>query len=157
MEVRAFSYLIRDHWKLIVLVTLLAVAGSVALTARMTPRYASSVTFYVSAGTQYDESVLCLPGALLSQQAVLSYADLLTGPRLASSVASQLKLPMTAPQLAAEITAKPIPQTVLVTATVTDTSPRRAQLIASAVGTQFIKLVSALQQSPGQSLAPVQS
>ncbi|HLQ53531.1 MAG TPA: Wzz/FepE/Etk N-terminal domain-containing protein, partial [Streptosporangiaceae bacterium] len=99
MDVRAFFQLLREHWKLIVVVTLLAVGGSAALTARMTPRYASSVTFYVSAQTNTTDPALAYQGTLLSQQAVQSYADLLTGPRLASSVISYLRLTMTPAQL----------------------------------------------------------
>ncbi len=149
MDVRAFFQLLREHWKLIVVVTLLAVGGSAALTARMTPRYASSVTFYVSAQTNTTDPALAYQGTLLSQQAVQSYADLLTGPRLASSVISYLRLTMTPAQLAAEISARNIPQTVLLTATVTDTSPQRAQMLATAVGIRFVGLVSALERPPG--------
>ncbi len=150
MDPRNFLHLLRDHWKLIVLVTVLAGAGSAALTARVTPRYASSVMLYVSAGSSTADPAVAYDGALLSQQNVQSYADLLTGTQLAGSVVSYLGLPMTASQLAAEISAHPIPQTVLLTATVTDRSPRRAQLIASAVGTNFVQLVAVLARSSGQ-------
>jgi capsular exopolysaccharide synthesis family protein len=150
VDLRSLFQLLRDHWKVIVLVTVLAGAGSAALTARMTPRYASSVTLYVSAETNTTDPSMAYQGALLSQQAVQSYADLITGTRLAGSVVSDLGLPMTPPQLAAEISARPIPQTVLLTATVTDTSPGRAHLIAAAVGSQFVKLVSVLERPPGQ-------
>jgi capsular exopolysaccharide synthesis family protein len=133
-----------------VLVAVLAGGGSGVLTARMTPLYASSVTMYVSAETNTTDPAMAYQGALLSQQAVQSYADLLTGSRLASSVVSALGLSMTPAQLAAKISARPIPQTVLLTATVTDASPAQAQLIASAVGTQFVQLVSVLERPPGQ-------
>jgi capsular exopolysaccharide synthesis family protein len=155
VDVRSFFHLLRDHWKLIVLVTVLAGGGSAALTAQMTPRYASSVTLYVSAGTNTTDPSMAYQGALLSQQDVQSYADLLTGTRLAGSVVSHLGLPMTPSQVAAEISARPIPQTVLLTATVTDTSPRRAQLIAAAVGMQFVQMVSVLERPPGHQQATV--
>ena len=64
--------MIRDSWKLIALVAVLAVGVSVAITARMTPRYASSVTFYVSASTHTTDPALAYQGLLLSQQAVRS-------------------------------------------------------------------------------------
>jgi capsular exopolysaccharide synthesis family protein len=156
VDVRNFLQLLRDHWKLIVVLTLIAGGSSAALTARMTPRYASSVTMYVSASTTSTDPIVAYEGALLSQQAVQSYSDLLTGTRLASSVVSYLDLPITAAALASEISARPIPQTVLLTATVTDASPRRAQLIAAAVGTQFVQLVSALDRQPGQKQSTVQ-
>jgi len=149
VDVRAFFQLLREHWKLIAMVTVLAAGGSAALTARMAPRYASSVTFYVSAETNTTDPAIAYSGALLSQQAVQSYADLLTGPRLASSVIGYLRLTMTPAQLAAEISARSIPQTVLLTATVTDTSPQRAQMLATTVGIRFVRLVSVLERPPG--------
>jgi len=155
VDVRNFLQLFRDHWKLIFLVMVLAAGGSAALTARTTPRYASTVTMFVSAEANTTDPSTAYDGALLSQQDVQSYADLITGTRLASSVVSQLGLSMTPPALAAEISARPVPQTVLLTATVTDTSPQRAQQIASAVGTQFMRLVSVLERPPGQKHATV--
>jgi capsular exopolysaccharide synthesis family protein len=151
VDLRNFFQLLRDHWLLIAFVTLLASGASAVLTARMTPQYASSVTFYVSyqANTAKDP-IAAYEGALLSQQQVQSYADLLNGPRLAQAVVNQLGLTMTAGQLSEEIGTHLIPQTVLLTATVTDPSPRRAEQIAAAVGTQFVQLVAALERPAGK-------
>jgi capsular exopolysaccharide synthesis family protein len=155
VDVRTFLQLLRERWKLIVAVTVLAAMASAALTARMTPRYASSVTFYVSAEINTTDPAIAYQGALLSQQAVQSYADLLAGPRLAGSVIRYLGLPMTPSQLAAEVSARSVPQTVLLTATVTDTSARRAREIAAGIGIQFVRLVSGLERPPGQKHAAV--
>jgi capsular exopolysaccharide synthesis family protein len=155
VDVRTFLQLLRNHWKMIAAITVLAGVASGVLTARMTPRYASSVSFYVSAQTNTTDPAMAYQGALLSQQAVQSYADLLTGPRLANSVIRYLGLPMTTPQLTAEVSARSIPQTVLLTATVTDTSPRRAREIATAIGIRFVRLVSVLERPPGQRHATV--
>jgi capsular exopolysaccharide synthesis family protein len=155
VDVRTFFQLLRNHWKLIAAVTVLAGVVSGMLTARMTPRYASSVSFYVSAQTNATDPATAYQGALLSQQAVQSYADLLTGPRLAGSVVRWLRLPMTASELAAEVSSRSIPQTVLLTATVTDTSPRRARELATAIGIQFPRLISVLERPPGKKHATV--
>ena len=149
MDLRNFFQLLRDHWKLITFVTLLSAAVSSMLTARMTPMYASSVTLYVSAQAKTSDPITAYQGSLLSQQEVQSYADLLGGPMLARTVVTDLGLNMTAAHLAAEISTRPIPQTVLLTATVTDSSAGRAQRIAASVGRQFVKLVSVLERPPG--------
>lgn len=150
MDLRSFFQLLRDHWKLIALATVLAAGVSAALTARMTPMYASSVTFYVSAQSKAtNDPIGAYEAALLSQQEVQSYADLVNGPLLTRSVVSSLRLPLTPAELSAEISTRPIPQTVLLSATVTDPSPRRAQLIASAVGTEFARLASTLESPAG--------
>ena len=155
VDVRTFLQLLRSHWKLITAVTVLAGVASGALTARMTPRYASSVSFYVSAQANTTDPSMAYQGALLSQQAAQSYADLLTGPRLVDSVIRYLGLPMTQSQLTAEVSARSIPQTVLLTATVTDASARRAREIATAIGIRFVRLVSVLERPPGQKHATV--
>jgi len=156
VDLRRFFQLLKDHWKLILAVTVLAVACSAVLTARMTRLYSSSVTFYVSAQAKAaTDPITAYEGSLLSQQEVQSYADLLTGPRLAANVAGSLGQPVTPTQVAAEITAKPVPQTVLVTATVTDPSPARAKQIAATVGTLFVRMVSAIERPPGGGSPPV--
>ena len=156
MDLRNFLQLLRNHWKLIALVTLITTAGSVALTARMTPMYSSSVTFYVSAQIKTsNDPIAAYEGSLLSQQEVQSYADLLTGPRLASHVVTSLGLPMSAAQLSTEISARPVPQTVLIVATVTDSSASRAQSIANAVGAQFVTMVSSIERPPKGGAPPI--
>jgi capsular exopolysaccharide synthesis family protein len=151
VDLRKFIRLLRGHWLLIVCVTVIAVGGSVALTARIKPEYASSVTFYVSAQAKAaNDPIAAYEGALFSQQEVQSYVDLLTGPALGRAVARQLGPPATGAQVSSEITARLVPQTVLLTATVTAISPQRAQFVAGAVGVQFVRMVSELERPPGK-------
>ncbi len=149
MDLRSFFHLLRDHWKLITFVMLAAAGASAAMTSHMTRQYSSSVTLFVSAQAKTTDPVSAYEGALLSQQEVQSYADILNGPLLAKAVVTDLGLHMSPAHLSAEIATRPIPQTVLLTATVTDTSARRAERIANAVGTNFVKLVQVLERPPG--------
>ena len=156
MDLRNFVRLLRDYWLLIGFVVILAGACSAMLTSRMTREYSASVTFYVSAqAAASNDPIAAYEGALFSQQEVQSYVNLLTGPRLAQAVIDDLRLPMSASALSGEVSAHLIPQTVLLTATVTDTSPHRAQAIAQAVGSQFVKLVGSLERPPGKGPAMV--
>ncbi len=155
MNLRNFIRLLRDQWKLIALVAVVAAGASAALTARTTPLYASSVTFYVSAQVNTSDPIGAYQGDLLSQQEVQSFAELLRGPTLVQSVINDLGLRVAPGEIAAEISTRPIPQTVLLSATVTDPSPRRAQRIAESIGTQFTTLVATLEQPPGGGTPPV--
>lgn len=148
MDLRNFIQLLRSQWILIVVVVVLAGGASAAFTARMTPLYASSVTFYASAQAKTNDPAMAYQGSLLSQQEVQSYADLITGPMLAQRVVNGLGLAISPSQLSAEMSSRVIPQTVLLTATVTDPTPSRAQLIANSVGRQFVKLVASLERPP---------
>lgn len=155
MNLRNFIRLLRDQWKLIVLVAAVAAGASAALTARTTPLYASSVTFYVSAQANTSDPISAYQGDLLSQQEVQSFAELLRGPMLVGAVIRDLGLRAAPGSIAAEISTRPIPQTVLLSATVTDPSARQAWLIAESVGTQFTALVAALEQPPKGGTPPV--
>ena len=155
MNLRNFIRLLRDHWKLILVVAAVAAGASAALTTRTTPLYASSVTFYVSAQANTSDPISAYQGDLLSQQEVQSFAELLRGPMLVQSVINDLSLQAAPGSIAAEISTHPIPQTVLLTATVTDSSPRRAWQIAQSMGTQFTRIVAILEQPPGGGTPPV--
>jgi capsular exopolysaccharide synthesis family protein len=155
VDLRNFIRLLRDQWKLIVAVAAVAAGVSALLTVRTTPLYASSVTFYVSAQTNNNDAISAYQGDLLSQQEVQSFAELLHGPMLVQAVVTDLGLPAMPGAIASEISTRPVPQTVLLTATVTDPSPKRAWLIASSIGIQFTRIVANLEQRPGGGTAPV--
>jgi capsular exopolysaccharide synthesis family protein len=157
VDLRNFIQLLRSQGILIAVVVALAAGASAAFTARMTPLYASSVTFYASAHTKTNDPAMAYQGSLLSQQEVQSFADLITGPMLARRVVNGLGLAMSPAQLSAEMSSRVIPQTVLLTATVTDPTPSRAQLIANSVGRQFVKLVASLERPPGGGAPTVQT
>lgn len=147
MTLRSFLGLIKDRWKLIVVVTLLAGAISAGVTARTTRMYSSSLTFFVSAQVDSSNVVQAYQANLLSQQKVQSYANLLTGPMLASAVVQTTGLPIPTAELQSEISAQAVPQTVLLRATVTSDSPHRAQEIARAIAKIFPDQINQLEHT----------
>ncbi|MGY2002869.1 polysaccharide biosynthesis tyrosine autokinase [Blastococcus sp. SYSU DS1024] len=84
-----------------------------------------------------------------SQQRVVTYVQVLTGRELAQRVVDDLGLPISAAELPEMITATPLPDTVVLEVTVTDTSPDRAQLIATSVAQNFIDRVRQLETPEG--------
>ncbi|RAG85770.1 hypothetical protein DN069_09690 [Streptacidiphilus pinicola] len=147
MTLRSFLGLIKDRWKLIVVVTLLAGAVSAGVTARTTRMYSSSLTFFVSAQVDSSNVVQAYQANLLSQQKVQSYANLLTGPMLASAVVQATGISMPTAELQSRISAQAVPQTVLLRATVTSESPRRAREIASAIAKIFPDQINELEHT----------
>jgi capsular exopolysaccharide synthesis family protein len=87
-------------------------------------------------------------GGLLSQQRVKSYTQLLRGERVMSAVVDQLKLNTTGGALAGQVSAAVVPDTALLTVTVVDGSPKRAQQIANAVAEQFAALLPTFESAP---------
>jgi succinoglycan biosynthesis transport protein ExoP len=133
---------------------LLGVAAAGLLTWSAERTYTSSTQLFVGAVGSTD-SADAYEGNLFGQERVASYAQIVTSPDLAKLVIDDLKLPLSAGQLAAEVSASPVPETVVLDVQVTDTSPERAQAIAASVGRQFAQLVTALETPPGASASTV--
>src|SRR5450759_3343647 len=156
VELHDYIRVLRKQWVLIALTAALAIAAAIGYTVRATPLYQSSIKLFVSAQERTtDTSSTAYQGGLFSQQRAKSYADLLSGPRVADSVVSSLRLPMTPAQLQSKITAQALPDTVLLTASVTDTNRAQAQRLANEVGGQFAALVEQLERPPTGGPAPI--
>ncbi|GIJ52280.1 chromosome partitioning protein [Virgisporangium aliadipatigenens] len=144
MDLRDYVRAIRKRWWIVVGTLLAAMTLAGVITVHTVPQYASTVTFFVTTPDSVDYQ-----GGLFSQQRVKSYANLLSGDRLARAVAADPSLNLTPRQIQARISANPVPETVLLEATVTDSSRSRAQHIAEAVAVEFKRLVEILETAPG--------
>jgi capsular exopolysaccharide synthesis family protein len=147
VDLRDYLRAARQRWWLVIGVLGLAVAAAAVVTAETPPRYATTMTFFVT--TPHDGVSDAYQGGLFSQQRVKSYADVLTSDRLAGAVASDLGNGLTTADVAGRITAKPIPDTVLLQATAVHTSPMESRRIGRAVSRQFKRLVEELETPPG--------
>jgi capsular exopolysaccharide synthesis family protein len=150
VELRDYVRAIRKRWWIVVGTLLAAMTVAGVVTVHTVPQYASTVTFFVTTPDSVDYQ-----GSLFSQQRVKSYANLLSGDRLARAVAADSSLNLTPAQVQASISAHPVPETVLLEATVTDSSRARAQRIAESVAVEFKRLVEILETAPGAAGAGV--
>lgn len=148
VDLRDVLQALRAGWWLIAIVVLLGIGAGGALTFTATPLYASTTQLFVSTATTTDTSS-AYQGNLFSQQRVASYAELLTGVQLAAEVVEDLGLDLTPEQVAGKVTATAVPETVILTVTVTDTSAARATDIATSIGAKFAEQVTALETPPG--------
>jgi capsular exopolysaccharide synthesis family protein len=116
-------------------------------TALAVPQYATSVTFFITTPSQGVTD--SYQGGLFSQQRVKSYASLLTGDRLARNIAVDSATGLTPRDIQRRLSARVIPDTVLLQATVTDPDPARSQRIADALANRFTELVQTLETPVG--------
>ncbi|MCU1616135.1 MAG: capsular exopolysaccharide family [Frankiales bacterium] len=145
---------LRAAWLVVVMGAVVGAAAGFGVTYLMTPLYTSSTQFFVT--TRDSQSPAdAWQGGQFSQQRVTSYAQLVTSYELLGRVIDQLRLDMTRDELAQEITARGVTETVLLDVSVTDPSPRRAQSIARAIDDQFTVLVKELETPDGSALSPV--
>ncbi|SNR77067.1 polysaccharide biosynthesis tyrosine autokinase [Blastococcus mobilis] len=145
---------LRDHSYFIVLGVLLGLGAAGLLTWTTERTYTSSTQLFVGAVGATDTAD-AYEGNLFSQERVASYAQILTSPDLAERVVDELGLDLTAGELAAKVTAAPVPETVVLEVKVTDTSAERAQAIATSLGRQFASRVTELETPAGASSSTV--
>jgi capsular exopolysaccharide synthesis family protein len=80
---------------------------------------------------------------------VKSYAALLTGDRLAQTIADNRDIGLPASAIRQKISGRVVPDSVLLEVTVTDTDPHRAHAIATKLSRHFVDLVETLETPPG--------
>lgn len=155
MTLRAYLEVLRDRWKLVTAGLLLGLIGAGVLTLTTPPQYSADVTLYVSAQSTGGDTTDAYQGNQLSEQKVQSYVQLFNTARISRDVIDRLDLKTSPGSLAGRIDASAEPDTVLLTARVTDRDPAQAQRIANAVAESFIDLVAELERpEPGPAPAP---
>ncbi len=151
MDLRGYVRALRRSWWIIVAAVLLGTAAGVGYGAVSTPIYQSSVTFFVSTSQASNNSAF--QDDQYAQARVNSYAKVLNSDILAQAVIAQQKLDLTPAELAGRITGTVDLNTVLLTATVRDTSPTRALAIATGIANELDPLVRRLDQAASGSSA----
>ena len=151
VELKDYIRVIRKRWQIIVAVMLVVVAGAALATALSPNVYQAQTQLFVSTSGGTDSSAL-LSGSNFTQQRVLSYANVITTPKVLDPVIEALQLKTTAAKLGDQITATVPLDTVVIAVDVTNADPRVAAQIADAVGKQFTKTVADLESvTTGQS------
>lgn len=156
MELREYLQAIRKQRILVMLCVTVTVAVAALMVLRTTPVYASKVTLFVSVAPTSD-AASAYQGGLFSQQRAASYADLVRGEAVTRAVVDELGLSMSPASLGARISARVVPQTVLLEITVTDTAPTRAQRLAGAVAKHFTAFVQDLERPSKDAPSPVRA
>jgi capsular exopolysaccharide synthesis family protein len=146
MDLRTFGRAIRRSWWVIVLLVVVGTGVSAYITSRIAPTYASKVTFFVATPGGGDTNAL--QAQQVAQLQVNSYVQLLSSEGLSKRLVGSPGLgDLTASQIESRITPSAPVNTVLVTATVKDTSTSRALALTRAIATEFPPLVESLSTS----------
>src|SRR5689334_2804904 len=120
----------------------LTVGATAALTMKVAPTYKSSTTLFVSMSTPDNGGD---PG---SSSRLNSYIALVTGPRIATSVKTQLRLPLSVMDIQKKLSAQVQPGTNLLVVTATDRSATQARNISTAAANRLIAVVKDLEPTP---------
>jgi tyrosine-protein kinase len=155
VELRDYIRIARKRWWMVLAAAAAALGVAGLITVQTVPRYATSVTFFITTPTSGVTDAY--QGDLFSRQRVKSYASLLTGDRIAKLVADHLGVGLNADEIRRRVTAQAIPETVLLRATVTDSSPTRSNQIAAELANQFKSMVESLETPPGEVVPSVKA
>ena len=145
MDVRGFFLAVRNRWLVVILATVIGAAAAVGITSREAKQYSSSVTFFVA--TPSAEPGQAYQANLYAQALVNSYVKLLSSEELARRVIAQAGLNATPHAVAGKISGTAGLNTVLLTASATDSTPAGAVRLSSAVAAVFGPMVSSLNNN----------
>ncbi|MET7424819.1 polysaccharide biosynthesis tyrosine autokinase [Dactylosporangium sp. NPDC005555] len=153
MFVAGYLKVVLKRWWCVAITVALAAGAAYIYCAAQTPRYATSLTFFVTTPNRGVSDAY--QGNLFTQQRVKSYASLLVSDRLAAKIAADPRIGLDAKQVRARITAAPVPDTVLLRAVVTDVDQVRAERIAARVATDFKAMLESLETPAGSTDTPI--
>jgi polysaccharide biosynthesis transport protein len=161
MDFRRYLDFLRSQWEWIAIATIAGgvIAMSIALSA--TPKYAATAELFLA--TPGYSSVASIDTAdnspfqadAFSQQRARSYVELATRPDLARRVVDKLQLEMSPTDLAAAVSARVRPDTVLIAVTVKSSSPVDAQNLANAVTVALADDIRRLETPAGMRIPNV--
>lgn len=155
MDLRGYLRVFRRRIRLMALVLLACVGLAVVNTALSPNVYTSTSTLFVSAQDSSGVGTLQnnLSGALLVQQRVKSYADILQSPELATQVASDLGVAPS--EVLGTISASVPLDTVLIKVSASSRDPKLAQRIVNAADRRFSATVADIERPDDGSPAPI--
>ena len=145
MTLHDYWRVLRERWVIVLLALGLGLGSAAGVFLLRPAEYTAALTLYVSA--QGNESTTAAyQGAQLSQQRVASYVDLVDSRRVGEDVVRRLRLAERPEAVAAQISARTEPDSVLIDIAVVDRSPQRAAQLANTVGAVVTDLVDELER-----------
>ena len=146
MDLRDYIRVLRRHWLLIVAAVVVGGGAAGAFSALQAPVYQATSKVFVSLNSANSVQELTA-GGTYAEQAVTSYANLVTTDKVLTPVIQQLGLRTTPQALSGEISATIPVNTVVIDISVNDRSARSAAAIANAVASQLSTVVGRLTQA----------
>ena len=147
MDLKDYYRLLLRNLPIVIVTTLVGtlIAGLYSFLA--TPVYEAKIQLFVSTPSSALDISALAQGSSFSQQRVKSYAQVINGPETLTPVIQELRLNMSAAELAKSVSASAPLDTVLINVTVSETDPYLAVSIANAIGRQFSLTANTLEST----------
>jgi capsular exopolysaccharide synthesis family protein len=139
VDAKGALHAVRKHWLLVTVAVILGICAGGYVVFSATPRYMSSVVFFVSTPASDDASALAADQ--FATRRVNSYVRLVRSDKLANMVINDTQLHVDTTTITHEVSATADLNTVLLKVKVIDPSRGRSLRIASSIATQFPQMV----------------
>jgi succinoglycan biosynthesis transport protein ExoP len=148
MELRDYLRIARKRVWLILTAALLCSLAALASSVATIPVYRGTAKLLVVAKSDPGGGTSsAYEGALLSQQLVKSFAEILKSRAIAEAALRRDPQPLTPSELQSWVRAEPVTDTMLIELSVDHTDPARAKRLTNSVASAFISSVPGLQSS----------
>lgn len=154
VDLQQYLRALRKRWRIIAGCTLVALSLAAVITLLTPKTYSSSIRFFVSTADTSNNAQLA-QGGTFTQARVKSYTQLMTTPQVLGPVAKEVGIKDGASAIEPKVAAKAAPDTVIIDTTITDTSAKRANAIATSLGKQFPKSIDELERVSDSKPSPV--
>ena len=145
MELYEYWRLLIRHLPLVIFTCVMGLGGASYVNFVAVPQYSASSDVFVTTPTQIIDVGSLQTGSNFSEQRVVSYAQIISGPATLAPVIEKLGLGVTTNELAKSVNAFAPNGTVLIRINVTGKDPNLVAAIANAVAEQFEKTVQSLE------------
>lgn len=139
MDLRTALSALRKRWWYVALALLVGLGIAVGLTAASSKKYQAAVTFFAGAVATNSQTPLQADQVLTGR--ILSYVGLLNSDSMGKAILGGKAVDMPLDSLLATIQGSAEANTVIITASVVDTTPTRAMQIAQAIAQTYPGLV----------------
>ena len=145
MELYEYWRLLLRHLPLLIFTCLLGLGGASYVNFVAVPQYSASADVFVTTPSTTIDVGSLATGSNFSEQRVVSYAQIISGPATLGPVIEKLDLGLTTSELAQSVNAFAPNGTVLIRIDVTGEDPNKVAAIANAVAEQFEQTVQFLE------------
>jgi len=156
LNLKSFVAAAQRFWSTYLLVAGLVLIVGAAAIMMLPVTYVSSARLMVS--IEGSTTAAAYQNEEVAIRRIRTYIPLLKSDVVTQRVIDKLGLPMTAKQLAEELSATNVPpKTSLIDIGISDSSPQRAELIANTVAREFVAYTAAIETATGEDDQKVQT
>ena len=153
MDFKQLASVLRRRWLTIVALLVVALGASMAFNLAATKQYESTTKIFISADVRTASDAYS--ASLFTAGRVKSYADLATSSEVMNQVIDELGLDVDAAELASQLTAAVVPDTLRLVLTVIDPDPKVAQTIARTTADKLTGYLTELETPAGTATSQI--